>query len=129
MEAFKLCLSGSVGIQVSCSTEGYSAVRDDQYPVLKYSKTSLYIAGHLPYLDTSSNQATYPLYPSYLSTLLFPALGVASFSVSSTCGIKYIDAQLFALNPTSPAFGGFNNPYSDQKRPYCSTNCFELIIT
>ena len=47
---FKLCLSGSVGIQVSCSAEDHSAVRDGRSPVSKYSRTSLYIAGHLPHL-------------------------------------------------------------------------------
>ena len=61
-----------VGIQVSCSAEDHSAVRDGRFPVSKYSRTSLYIAGHLPYLDTlrnqASNQATFPSYPSYLST-------------------------------------------------------------
>ena len=35
-----------VGIQVSCSAEDHSAVRDGQFPVSKYSRTSLYIAGH-----------------------------------------------------------------------------------
>ena len=54
---FKLCLSESVRIQVSCSAEDHSAVRDGRFPVSKYSRTSLYIAGHLPHLDTSSNQA------------------------------------------------------------------------
>ena len=47
---FKLCLSGSVGIQVSCSAEDHSAVRDGRFPVSKYSRTSLYIADHLPHL-------------------------------------------------------------------------------
>ena len=40
----------SVGIQVSCSAEDHSAVRDGRSPVSKYSRTSLYIAGHLPHL-------------------------------------------------------------------------------
>ena len=48
---------GSVGIQVSCSAEDHSAVRDGRFPVSKYSRTSLYIAGHLPHPDTLSNQA------------------------------------------------------------------------
>ena len=39
-----------VGIQVSCSAEDHSAVRDGRSPVSKYSRTSLYIAGHLPHL-------------------------------------------------------------------------------
>ena len=41
---------GGVGIQVSCSAEDHSAVRDGRSPVSKYSRTSLYIAGHLPHL-------------------------------------------------------------------------------
>ena len=71
MGVFKLCLSRSVGIQVSCSAEDHSTVWDGRFSVSKYSKTSLYIAGHLPYLDISrnqaSNQVTFPLYPSYLA--------------------------------------------------------------
>ena len=42
--------SVGVGIQVSCSAEDHSTVRDGRSPVSKYSRTSLYIAGHLPHL-------------------------------------------------------------------------------
>ncbi len=45
-----------VGNQVSCSAEDHSAVRSGRFPVSKYSKTPLYIAGHPPHLDTLSNQ-------------------------------------------------------------------------
>ena len=48
----ELVYTDHVGIQVSCSAEGRSAVRDGRYPVSKYSRTSLYIAGHFPHLDT-----------------------------------------------------------------------------
>ena len=71
-----------VGIQVSFSAEDQSAVRDGRFPVSKYSRTSLYIAGHLPHLDTSSNQAikqpfyidlrAVPLPLSVLVVLLLP---------------------------------------------------------
>ena len=79
-----------VGIQVSCSAEDHSAVRDGRFPVSKYSRTSLYIAGHLPHLDTSSNQesnqATFPSYPSYLLISFVPCLTYSAshlFRVSS----------------------------------------------
>ena len=67
-------MARSVEIQVSCSAEDNPAVWDDRFPVSKYSRTSLYIAGHLPHLDISSNQkqasnqGTFPSYPSYLLT-------------------------------------------------------------
>ena len=44
-----------VGIQVSCSAEDHSAVWDGRFPVSNYSRTSLYIAGHL--LPPRYNQA------------------------------------------------------------------------
>ena len=45
-----------VGIQASCSARENSVVRDSRFPAPKYSRTSLYITGHLPNLDTSRNQ-------------------------------------------------------------------------
>ena len=57
-----------IRIQVSCSAEDHSTVRDGRFPFSKYSRMFLYIAGHLSYLDTSSNQAsnkaTFSSYPS-----------------------------------------------------------------
>ena len=55
-----------VGIQVSCSAEDHSAVWDGRFPVSNYSKTSLYIAGHL--LPPRYNQAIKQPLLSYLST-------------------------------------------------------------
>ena len=43
------------GIQVSCSAEDHSAVWDGRFPVSNYSRTPLYIAGHL--LPPRYNQA------------------------------------------------------------------------
>ena len=58
---FKLYLSGSVGIQVSCSAENHSVVQDGWSPVSKYSRTFLYIAGHLPHLK-AIKQPFYHIY-------------------------------------------------------------------
>ena len=60
-----------VEIQVSCSAEGHSAVRDGRYPVSKYSRTSLYIAGHFPHLDTWRKKATFPSYSFNKVCLIF----------------------------------------------------------
>ena len=45
---------------------------------------------------------------------LFLTLGRVFFTVFSICDIEHIDAQLFLCRSTPPAFGSFNNPYSDQ---------------
>ena len=53
-----------VGMHVSCPAEDQSALRDGRFPVSKYSRSSLYIAGHLlppRYIKKPRNQ-------SYLST-------------------------------------------------------------
>ena len=50
---------------MSCSAEDHFAIRDSRSPVSKYSRTFLYIAAPSP--PPKSNQATFPLYPSYLS--------------------------------------------------------------
>lgn len=51
----RLCLNGSVRIQASCSAWDSSAARDSRLPAPEYSRTSLYVMGHLPHLDASSN--------------------------------------------------------------------------
>ena len=62
-------LVAHVGIQVSCSAEDHSAVREAELPSLNIEgRLCIYIAGHLPLLDTLSNQAAFPSYPSYLLT-------------------------------------------------------------
>ncbi len=62
-----------VGNQVSCSAEDHSAVRSGRFPVSKYSRTPLYIAGSSPsprYIKQSSNQAIkQPSHPTFQQIL------------------------------------------------------------
>ena len=94
-----------VGIQVSCSAEDHSAVRDGRFPVSKYSRTSLYIAGHLPHLDTSSNQAsnqaTFPSYPSYLLIGYEPG----SQGIFIDKAFILVDVHSLSLSRSTPNYG------------------------
>lgn len=78
-----------IGIQVLYSAEDHSAVWDDRFPVSKYSRTSFYIAGHLPHLQAIKRP--FPLYLSYHSTVYEP--GLQGIFMNQAISVFFYDLQ------------------------------------
>ena len=77
----------SVGIQVSCSAENHSVIRDGRSPVSKYSRTSLYIAGHLPHLK-AINQPFHNIYHTFQKRL------ERFWNDEDSVGMDYLETQI-----------------------------------
>ena len=82
------------------------------FPASKYSRTSLYITGYLPHLDT---QAIKQLFPSYLSTMARATIIEGDLDDIFWPEVVLVMTRTKNIRPTAALEGG--NPYESVQLP------------